>query len=199
MKFWNILSIAIACCISSQALADIQLTIPSQVKLQLVNGEKSASTSPVLLKNGQNQIAFRYQDRYRVGGDDVFYSSDIIIMNFAGKDDNYVMAIPKLTSQAERDAFNEKPCISLKDSQSQDVLFEQGKLLKNGMQFDRDLVAEMKDYNLTSQPASLQQRVTIITTPGTQSEVDVAGKMLDYWYQKADRKTREQFKLRISQ
>jgi len=199
MKLWHFLSIAMASCISSQALANIQLTMPSQVKLQLVNGEKSSSASPVLLKNGQNQIAFRYQDRYRVGGDDLFYSSDIIIMSFVGKDDNYVMTVPKLTSQAERNAFDENPSISLKDSQSQNVLFEQGKLLKSGVQFGRDLVTEMKNYNLTAQPASLQQGVTIIPTPGTQSEVDVAGKMLDYWYQKADQKTREQFKLRINQ
>ena len=70
--------------------------------------------------------------------------------------------------------------------------------MKNGIQFNRDLVAELAVYNQTSKPASLNQSKPIIIPAGSESEGDVAGKMLDYWYSKADEKTRAQFKARIN-
>ena len=198
MKLWNIIVLSMISTLSSQVLADIHLTTPSQLKLQVVNGEKTKNENPLLLKNGKNQIAFRYEERYRKGGDDIFFSSDIILMTFEGNEQHYFISLPKLRTEADRDAFNDKPAIILKDNDGVEILFEQGKLMKNGMQFDRDLVAELVVYNQTSQPAALNQPTSIIIPAGSQSEGDVAGKMLDYWYSKADQNTREQFKIRIN-
>lgn len=184
--------------LSSQVLADIHLTTPSQLKLQVVNGKNAKSESALIFENGKNQIAFRYEDRYRSSGEDIFFVSDIIIMTFEGNDQNYFITLPKLRTETQRENFNNKPAITLKDSHGKAVLFEQGKLMKNGMQFDRQLVAEMEAYNQTSKPASLNQPESIIIPAGSQSEGDVAGKMLDYWYSKADQKTRAQFKARIN-
>lgn len=198
MKLWNIIIIVMISLLSSQVLADIHLTTPSQLKIQVVNGENAKNENPLILKNGKNQIAFRYQERYRTGGEDIFFVSDIIIMTFEGNEQSYFITLPKLSSQIERDAFNNKPAIILKDKDGIAVMFEQAKLMKNGIQFNRDLAAEMAVYNQTSKTASLNQPGSIIIPSGSQSEGAVAGKMLDYWYSKADQNTREQFKIRIN-
>lgn len=185
--------------LSGQALADIHLTTPSQLKLEVVNGEKSNNQNPLVLKDGENQIAFHYEDRLRSGGEDIFLTSDVMLITFKGYDQHYSITFPKFSSEKQFDRFNDKPAITLTDSNGKPVPFEQGKLLKNGIQFNRDLVAEMAIYNQTSEPASLEQPVSIIIPAGSKSEGEVAGQMLDYWYNKADEKTRAQFKARINQ
>ena len=185
--------------LSAQASADIHLTTPSQLKLEVVNGEKSNNQNPLVLKNGENQIAFYYEDRLRSGGEDIFLTSDVMLITFKGNDQDYSITFPNFSSEKQFDRFNDKPAIALTDSNGKAVPFEQGKLLKNGIQFNRDLVAEMAIYNQTAKPASLEQPTSIIIPAGSQSEGEVAGKMLDYWYSKADEKTRAQFKARINQ
>lgn len=198
MKLWNVIAIVIISLLSPQVLADIHLTTPSQLKLQVVNGETAKNENPLVLKNGKNQIAFRYENRYRSAGEDVFFASDIILLTFEGNDDNYVITLPKLRTKTAQEAFNNNPAITLQDSNGKAVVFEQGKLMKDGIQFSRDFVAEMRVYNQTSQPASLNQPKSIMSITGNEPEADVAGKMLDYWYSKADEKTRAEFKDRIN-
>jgi uncharacterized protein YccT (UPF0319 family) len=179
-------------------LAEIHLTTPSQFKLEVVNGEKPKNKNNIVLKNGENQIAFFYEDRIRAAGEDIFLTSDILLMTFEGHDQHYTITFPHFNSKKEFDRFNDKPMIKLTDSDGKTVPFEQDKLLKNGIQFNRDLVAEMAIYNRTSEPASLKQPTSIIIPAGSKSEAEVAGQMLDYWFSKADEKTREQFKARIN-
>ena len=198
MKLQNIGLVLISSFLSTQVLADIQLTTPSQLKLAVVNGEKSKGEHTLVLKNGENQIAFSYEDRLRSGGEDVFLTSDIIIMTFKGTDQQYAINFPTFSSEKEFDRFNDNPAITLTETNGRSVPFEQGKLLKNGIQFNRDFVVEMAAYNQTSQPASLNQPASIIIPAGSKSEGEVAGQMLDYWYSKADEKTRIQFKARIN-
>ena len=198
MKLWNVVAIIIVSLLSSKVLADIHLNTPSQLKLKIVNNEIAKNENPLLLENGKNQIAFRYEDRYRTAGEDVFFTSDIILLTFEGHDNNYFITLPKLRTESERTDFNNNPVIILKDSNGKTVSFEQGKLLKNGIQFNRDLISELRVYNQTSQLASLKQPTSIISVADNQSEADVAGKMLDYWYSKADEKTRAAFKARIN-
>lgn len=198
MNLQNLSLVLISSFLSAQVLADIQLTIPSQLKLAVVNGEKSKDEHTLVLKNGKNQIAFSYEDRLRSGGEDVFLTSDIILMTFKGNDQQYSINFPSFSSEKDFNHFNDKPVITLTDGNGQAVPFEQDKLLKNGIQFNRDFVAEIAAYNQTSQPASLNQAASIIIPAGSKSEGEVAGQMLDYWYNKADEKTRIQFKTRIN-
>jgi len=210
MKLSNIISIVVFSLFSlfslfsTQVLSDIRLTTPNQLKIKLVNGQSAKDVNPLILKDGSNQIAFSYQDRYREDGEDIFFTSDIIVMTFSGNDQEYFISLPTLNSQKERESFNKKPLITLTNKSAEPVSFEQSKLIKNGLQFNRDLVAEITAYNQTSKPASLNQNATItaptanIAPTANQSEADVAGKMLDYWYNKADPKTQAAFKKRIN-
>lgn len=199
MKLWNMIIWVSMSLLTPQVFADVHLTTPTQLMLQVVNGEKVKDQKSLTLQNGKNQIAFRYEARYREGRDDVFFSSDIILMTFEGHDQDYIITLPELSTQSERDDFNNNPIIILKDKNGEAVQFEQGKLLKNGMQFDRDLITEMAAYNQTSKPASLNQISSKAILAGSNSEEDVAGEMLDYWYSKANKKTQDQFKQRINQ
>jgi uncharacterized protein YccT (UPF0319 family) len=198
MKLRYIVLVLMGSLLSTQALADIHLTTPPQLKLEVVNGEKFNNQKPLVLKNGENQIAFYYEDRLRSGGEDIFLTSDIMLITFRGNNQDFSITVPTFSSEKEFDRFNDKPALTLTDSNGKSVPFEQGKLLKNGIQFNRDLVAEMAAYNQTSAPASLEQPASSIIPSGSQSEGEVAGQMLDYWYSKADEKTREQFKARIN-
>lgn len=198
MKLWNVITVVIISTLSLPVFADINLSTPTQLKLQVVNGKNTKNKKPLVLKNGKNQIAFRYEDRYRTGSEETFFTSDVILMTFEGNDQNYVITLPKLPSKAQREDFNNKPAITLTDSNGVAVPFEQSKLMKNGIQFNRDLIAELAVYNQTSKPASLNKPTPAIIPAGNESESDVVGKMLDYWYSKADEKTRSQFKARIN-
>ncbi|WP_413692704.1 YccT family protein [Pseudoalteromonas sp. KJ10-2] len=199
MKLLKFITLALISSLSQQAFADIQLTVPSQVSLKVVNGEIAKQQNSLILKDGKNQIAFQYEGNYRAGGEVNYFTTDIILITFEGNNQDYTMSLPRLRSEKQINQFNEQPEITLTDTSGKAVSFEQGKLMKNGIQFNRDLVAEAAAYNQTDKPASLHQPATIIVPANGQTEGDVAGQMLDYWYKKADEKTRAQFKARINQ
>jgi len=199
MKRWNIIPLALMAVLSPQVIAEINLTVPSQVTLEVINGAEAKQQKAITLKDGKNQIAFQYEGNYRNGGEITYFNTDIILMTFDGENQDYTLSLPRLDSDKQVAQFNKQPALTLTDSNDNPVPFEQGKLMKNGIQFNRDLVAEMRVYNQTEQPASLNQVASIIIPENGQTEGEVAGKMLDYWYSKADQKTRDQFKARINQ
>ncbi|MEG3753994.1 DUF2057 domain-containing protein [Psychromonas arctica] len=199
MKLLNFMSLALISILSQQAFAAINLTVPSQVTLKVVNGKQAEQKTSLTLKDGTNQIAFEYEGNYRQGGEVNYFTTDTLIITFQGKNQDYTISLPTLRSARQVDQFNAQPEIIITDINGEAVPFEQGKLMKSGIQFNRDLVAETVAYNQTDKPASLQQPATIIVPANGQTEGDVAGQMLDYWYKKADEKTRAQFKARINQ
>ena len=199
MKLLNFISLALISTLSQQAFAAINLTVPSQVTLKVVNGEQAKQQNALILNDGKNQIAFQYEGNYREGGEVNYFTTDTLLITFEGNNQNYTMSLPKLRSKKQVEQFNAHPEVVLMDNNGDAVPFEQGKLMKNGIQFNRDLVAEAAAYNHTDNPASLRQPATIIVPANGQTEGDVAGQMLDYWYKKADEKTRTQFKARINQ
>jgi uncharacterized protein YccT (UPF0319 family)/DNA-binding MarR family transcriptional regulator len=165
----------------------------------LVNEKISNSENALQLKNGQNQIGFQYQTRYRSEGESQLFTSEIILISFTGNNQSYAITLPKLKSEKEFDQFNKNPQITLKDGSGKPVDFETGKLIKDGFQLNRDLVDEVITYNKTGKPASLNTIKNMTMPKSNEPESEVAGQMLDYWYNQADEKTRAAFKARINQ
>ncbi|OAN17654.1 hypothetical protein A3K86_01655 [Photobacterium jeanii] len=205
-----------AASLSLPALADVTVNLPTTASLVLVNGKSIDGTDTLSLKDGTNQIAFRYEGGYRENGDYTVYSSDVIIMKFDGNKANYTLKLPKINSEIEGNRFNKKPKIALVDASGNDVKFEQGKLIKHGIQFGRNYEAEMAAYNQTEQPAALIGAVAVTTLPATVTPAvtstqpvaktsptpqgeNVAENMLNYWYSQADEATKARFKARINQ
>ncbi|ELR67685.1 hypothetical protein C942_01615 [Photobacterium marinum] len=204
MKLRTAILALTACGLSFPSLADINLELPYSAELVLVNGIKKDGNEPLVLKNGENQIAFRYQDGYRENGEYQLFKSDVIIVKFNGEDANYRLEMPKLRNEMETFKFNNNPSIKLTDNNGQTINFEQDKLMKSGIQFGRDYEAEMVAYNLTDNAAAMKS-AAITTLPakvnldGKQQGENVAETMLNYWYEQADPATQARFKARINQ
>ncbi|WP_299015524.1 DUF2057 domain-containing protein [uncultured Photobacterium sp.] len=205
MKFRTAILALTACGLSFPSLADIKLELPYSAELVLVNGIEKDGNDPLVLKNGANQIAFRYQDGYRENGEYQIFKSDVIVMKFSGEDASYRLKLPKLRTEPETRRFNSKPSMTLTDHQNHAVNFSQDKLMKSGIQFGRDYEAEIAAYNQTDKPAAVKSAAAI-TTLSAMANIDekqkgknVAESMLNYWYEQADPATRERFKARINQ
>ena len=214
MKFRTAILFLAACGLSLPTLADVRLELPNSAELVLVNGQNADGNEPLVLENGDNQIAFRYKDNYRENGEHQLFKSDVIILTFFGENTDYKLELPSLKSTQETQKFNKHPRFTLEDNQGNQVEFAQDKLIKHGLQFGRDFEAEIAVYNQTDNPAALKTAVAVTTLPeinpanmtspqtnGKQQpqRTNVAENMLNYWYQQADEATRERFKAQINQ
>lgn len=214
MKFRTAILALAACGLSFPTLADIKLALPYSAELVLINGIEADGNDPVSLKNGENQIAFRYQDSYRENGEHQLFKSDVVIVKFSGQDSTYNLELPKLRNAQDAQKFNKSPSLTLTDEQGNPVDYAQDKLMKHGLQFGRNFEAEIATYNQTDKPAALKSAMAITTLPAitaaptAKPAVDgkplpqgknVAENMLNYWYAQADEATRERFKAHINQ
>lgn len=210
MKFRTAILALAACGLSFPTLADIKLELPYSADLVLVNGQEASGNDTLTLQNGENQIAFRYQDGYRENGEQQVFKSEVIIMSFSGQDASYQLKMPKLRNSQDTRKFNKSPKLTLTDSQGNSVDFTQDKLIKHGLQLGRDFEAEIAAYNLTDKPAALKSVVAVQpVAPAYTNKANahsqqpqgknVAENMLNYWYEQADQATRERFKARINQ
>ncbi|WP_299811242.1 DUF2057 domain-containing protein [uncultured Shewanella sp.] len=204
---------------ATSAFADVTLSMPSNSELVLVNGVDASGKDTLSLKNGVNQVAFRYLARYQQQGSQTQFQSDIIVIKFDENDAQLALSMPRVRSNSAADKFNQSPQVTLEDQNNAAVAFELGMLIKQGLQLGRDYEAEMAAYNLTDQKASLniQSATTNVTAapvavatastsantatnttakPEANNQVNV-GQMLDFWYQQADEETRKAFKKRI--
>ncbi|KXI22466.1 YccT family protein [Photobacterium sanguinicancri] len=204
-----------AASVSLPALADVTLTLPSTAELILVNGKSAEGNDALTLKDGMNQVAFRYEGGYRDNGDYTLFSSNVMIIKFDGTNADYTLKLPNIKSEIEGSRFNKKPVITLLDENDKPAEFKQDRLIKNGIQFGRNFEAEIAAYNQTSKPAALAGAVAVTTlpavvattTPATNTAATVAPQqgentaesMLNYWYSQADEATKARFKARISQ
>ncbi|GIU29533.1 DUF2057 domain-containing protein [Shewanella schlegeliana] len=206
---------------TTSAFADVTLSMPSNSELVLVNGVDASGRDTLNLKNGINQIAFRYLGRYKQQGSQTQFQSDVIIIKFDQSNADLALSMPRIRSGSAANKFNQSPQVTLEDQDGNLVSFDLGMLIKKGLQLGRDYEAEMAAYNLTAQEASLNIQPAVISVTPTTASVAVAtasttattpastttkpkassqvnvGQMLDFWYQQADEETRKAFKKRI--
>ena len=162
------------------------------------------------LNNGNNQIAFRYDKNYRENGDTHLFRSEVVVMTFSGNDATYTLQLPKISSNYQAQNFNRQPTLHLLAANGSEVPFKHDVLIKDGIQIGRNFQQEIAQYNLTTAPAALtsaiaanemqraQQHVSPAEKDG-QIDQAYAAKMLNYWYNKADAATQQQFKAKINQ
>ena len=206
--------------LSFSSFASIVLNLPHQSYLIAINGEKAQGNKRIVLPNGINQIALRYEGEYKENNYYRPFQSNIIVLKFSGKDDHYNLNFPYLLNKEEADLFNRSPTLTLTDKQQEPVSFSQGLLLKAGLQIGRDYIEELAQYNQANHAASMPAkrlltadtknsgvnfngRPTIKVTQATGSNkptyyINVPETMLRYWYQRADSETRDMFKQQIS-
>ncbi|MEC6796996.1 DUF2057 domain-containing protein [Photobacterium sp. S4TG1] len=208
MKLRTALFSLAACSISFSSFADVTLNLPNSAELVLVNGVNAEGNAPQTLNNGSNQIAFRYDKNYRENGDTHLFRSEVVVMTFAGNDATYTLQLPHISSAYQAQKFNNHPTMSLLSADGSEVPFKHDVLIKNGLQINRDFPQEIAQYNLSKAPAALASVVTASeiqrmqpAIPATKdNKVDQAyvTKMLNYWYNKADTTTQDNFKASIN-
>jgi len=203
------------------AYAEINLTLPRSVNLLIVNGQEQTFKSPLVLQDGTNQLVFKYQSSFRQQGQVQPFSSNAIILTFTGANTDYDMSLPRLRSRTDSDNFNKDPKIELSNQSGESIDYIIDVLRKNGLQIGRDYKQEITAYNRTQGPAAItglpgadtaqlwaalgisssaQGIITAAVNPAssTESEQQTVSEMLNYWYNKADTNTREQFNTKIN-
>jgi len=208
-----------------QAFAEPALSFPNSAELLVVNGKSTEADSPVTLREGKNQIVFKYNTSFRQLGQQKRFSSEAIILSFEASNQTYNLILPKLKSSNDADKFNSTPAITLSDSKEQAVSYDTDILTKEGLQLGRDYSDEMSVYNqseasaavssiaIVKQAAKVQSTEVVTTSASTTAKTEVnkqattkdnqipdqinVGQMLDFWYSQADEETRKAFKARI--
>ncbi|SKA36360.1 YccT family protein [Photobacterium toruni] len=209
MKLRTALLSLAACSISFSSFADVTLNLPQSAELVLVNGANAEGNAPQILKNGNNQIAFRYNKNYRENGDSHLFRSEVVIMTFSGNDATYTLQLPSISSGYQAQKFNNHPEMSLLSANGSEVPFKEDLLIKEGIQIGRNFQQEMAQYNLSQAPAALPSIVMVneiqpvqlpasSTPKGKKIDQAYVAKMLNYWYSKANTTTQQDFKANIN-
>ena len=143
--------IALLCLTLSPMGIAASLQLPDRVETVLVNGKASQQQSSVKLDlsmpDNMQQIAFRYQARYRDNGSQNDFVSDVVILRFQASEQNYQLTLPTINSASRANQFNDQPTITLTDNTGKSIVFTQDKLMKSGLQIGRDFAQEIAQYN----------------------------------------------------
>ncbi|MFO7765229.1 MAG: DUF2057 domain-containing protein [Pelovirga sp.] len=203
------------------ALAAPVLHLPEQIKVILINGTRPANTQKIELNNKLNQLVFRFEGELGHSFDDkerVY--SDVFVVLFSAEGKTLKLSIPKIRNEIQLEKFNQHPDINIVSQTNNDIPYAIDKLEKDGFQVFRDYRQELKDFNQGSSSAALhldtkedpaghqgifkdiensENQRQITSDNETETAPTLAEEMLKYWYQQADKKTKERFKKWISE
>ncbi|MDD9155399.1 DUF2057 family protein [Aliivibrio sp. S4TY2] len=202
MKIHSLFGASFCLLSSMSANAAIQLTVPDEVELLLVDNQEVelkssffSTTSTLELENGEHQIAFRYNPVFKQGKDNIIVSSDIIISKFSASDKELAFKFPTYNSPEKAEAFNTELNWNLIDQNGETVPFTQAQLIHHGVQVGRNIQFELAQFNSTDAPAAFKEGMVTVTHKEIKNEQgeNTAEQMLHYWYEKADKETKERF------
>jgi uncharacterized protein YccT (UPF0319 family) len=196
--------------VSSYASASVELQIPKQVDVLLVNGEKPdlsdgffSSKESLTLPNGENQILFTYKPYFDQGKDRSILESNATVGTFTAADTKLEFVLPNYRNEQEGMRKIKDLQWGLNDINGKTIEVKQDTLTKDGIQFGRNFQDEMTKYNRNGGSAAITISASLMTqqTPNQSINVDpnTAEEMLHFWYQKADIETQKRFKLYINQ
>lgn len=189
--------------LSTNALADVTISIPDTVEVLLVNEQKPqldgglfSSQKTVTLPDGENQILFLYKPYFTQGKDRIIVESDPIVAKFAAKESELVFDFPSYRNVREAKAEIKSAEWQFKNQNGQVVSVQQEQLAKEGMQIGRNFKLEIAEYNRHDGIASLNKSIPIPTNVSMDDlkGENTAEQMLHFWYQEADKETQQRFK-----
>ncbi|KHT47898.1 DUF2057 family protein [Vibrio sinaloensis] len=189
--------------LSTNALADVTISIPDTVEVLLVNEQKPqldgglfSSQKTVTLPDGENQILFLYKPYFTQGKDRIIVESDPIIAKFAAKESELVFDFPSYRNVREAKAEIKSADWQFKNQNGQVVFVQQEQLAKEGMQIGRNFKLEIAEYNRHDGIASLNKSLPMLTNVSMDDlkGENTAEQMLHFWYEEADKETQQRFK-----
>ncbi|BDU36348.1 YccT family protein [Vibrio nigripulchritudo] len=144
------------------SLADVEISIPKDVQLMIVNGEDIGYSSfgfdykeTLTIPNGTNQIVFRVAKVVtEAGSKNTKFKSQPLVATFTSSDSEIALTIPRINTLSQGERFNKDPKFYLKDSNGDLKSLKTGQI-KVGFTFMPDMVQEVKNFNESSEPASI--------------------------------------------
>ncbi|WP_432472258.1 YccT family protein [Amphritea sp. HPY] len=164
------------------------------------------NVSNTILPNGINQLVVHYEAEIKIASSEYeIENSKSYVIVFDQVNQNLTLSAPHIKTQRELDRFNVNGDWQLADKSNLAVQYKADVLKKEGFQLNRDYQRELEEFNLSNSPAAIRfkSRPYESSADSTQSEQsgrsEMAGKMLEFWYMKADAETRASFKAWINQ
>lgn len=215
MQFSSTIFSIIAFTFSSSLMADVKLSVGTDISLLAVNGYEVESKSffdnkkSVLLPNGKNQILVQYSAEVKQAGGFEIESTDAHVLVFTAVDQDVVLKAPVIKKLSELHELNRNGTWLLNDSAGNSIEYVSKTLVKDGFQINRNYEQELRKLNESGGAISIGHRQKLT---GFSSESGVTNKpvandhnnksnsinlpetLLRYWYLNADLETRERFK-----
>ncbi|MFG0606816.1 DUF2057 family protein [Vibrio mimicus] len=202
---------------ASYALADVTLKVPENIDLLSVNMQKPKTEGglfgdkTVTLKDGINQIVFRYIPTFDVGDDVKKVHSDAIIAKFESQNEELSFQLPNYRTMKEANEKISGLEWQLIRQDGQSITVVEDKLLNPGVQWGRNYSQEATEYNQNGGIAAIGYLNVVVannaqlaaTKPQTiATDVSAAGNaevsnnlvQLQLWYSKASKEERKAFK-----
>ncbi|WPC76191.1 DUF2057 family protein [Vibrio porteresiae] len=202
---------------SFQAFSQSTLEIPDGVTVFSVNGQAYeqngflvGSHEYIQLPDGANQIVFKYKTSVTQNSENVrVFDSDTIIAKFDTHSGYAKMIMPNYWTFSAAQEGIKNLAWKLETESGTAIPVIQDTLPNAGFKLADDYQAEILRYNQSKKVASLQQATGIANEKPLEKIVtqkhalndsvepsemqDTVASMLNYWYGKADEKTRREF------
>ncbi len=213
MKF-RFVALATAALLTSTASFAGVVTGSSNIDFLAIDGQKAAKS---LLKETRSfnisdtkthQVVVRVSEIVRAGSDRTLFESDPIVVTFQGANEDIIISAPRLEDERDVAGFKNNPVISVKTRSGTAVQTKQEYLKQEGFLPNVNLVENLSDYNASGSVASVSAFATA-TLPAAVPTATAGGKvqknkitvqgenaaeqMLQYWFQQADKETRQRF------
>ena len=195
---------------SSQALADVTLTLDSCLQAHALNGQEKelAAGESLTLANGTHQLVVDCTANLGRSEDDTFpETSDAFVLLFEARDAELTLSAPVINTETQMERFNRQGNFRLVSSDGAAVSYQTDVLKKEGFQVFRDYPEELEAFNRTDSPAArrphvpgMQAAVSNGTEPASPNggagapDQETVRQMLNYWYLQADKETRNEWK-----
>ncbi|MGL5290509.1 MAG: YccT family protein [Vibrionaceae bacterium] len=207
--------------VSTQAFAQVQLTVPDNVQVMVINEEHSQysklglkNQTQFILPDGESQILFRVTQVVREDGSTKSkFKSGPMLLSFVAKEQDIALQLPRFQTMDEAKAFAKAPSISLV-SRGKKLDFRSDSL-DTGFNLTPDYVREVQDYNRKQGLASvnfgfvtdsrydkpnvakLPQSANLQPVKSAQAATNLpaqnAESMLQFWFAQADSQQQKRF------
>ena len=206
MKFRFAALAATALFTSTVSFAGV-VTGSSNVEFLAVDGQKASQS---LLKDTRSfnindtqthQVVVRVSEVVRAGSDRNLFESDPIVVTFQGLTEDIVISAPRLETERDADKFKRSPTISVKTATGTEISTKQEYLKQEGFLPNYNASgakAAVPAFASASLPATMPNATIAASGKVQKGKVTVQGEnaaeqMLQYWFQQADKETRQRF------
>ncbi len=179
------------------------LTVSDNFEIEVLDGQLyraegglfDSSKKPIQLADGDHQLVLRLSGSIKDSKEILLYKTGyyVITMNTQG-DSQLKLAAKPIKRMRDASGFDKNPGFFLTDNSGKAVSFKMAYLKKEGVQFGRDMVRELQEFNATGNSAAIESRAPFaalaMNNPQTElkngssnvSEVLLSEQMLHYWF-----------------